>query len=94
MLNFLHSLITIMDPSDFVNTMDTRLAVSRIINWTMEPRNVDVRKVGRINIIMVQDIYQAPTLWLRALNNSNRLSTTYMYSKMKTVINLTQYLMV
>lgn len=48
MLNFLHGLITVMDPSDFVNTMDTRLAVSRIINWTMEPRNVDVRKVSRL----------------------------------------------
>ena len=45
MLNFLQSVISVMDPSDYSNTMDTRLAVSRIINWTMEPRNVDVRKV-------------------------------------------------
>ena len=46
MLNYMHSLVAVMEPADFVNTMDTRLAVSRVINWTMEPRNVDVRKVG------------------------------------------------
>ncbi|XP_070175269.1 CLIP-associating protein 1-like isoform X11 [Littorina saxatilis] len=51
MLNYLHSLINIMEPSDFVNTMDTRLAVSRIINWTMEPRNVDVRKSAQLVLI-------------------------------------------
>lgn len=51
MLNYLHALITIMDPTDFVNTMDTRLAVSRIINWTMEPRNVEVRKSAQLVLI-------------------------------------------
>ncbi|KAL8570188.1 hypothetical protein ACOMHN_030983 [Nucella lapillus] len=51
MLNFLQGLVNIMDPSDFVNTMDTRLAVSRIINWTMEPRNVDVRKSAQLVLI-------------------------------------------
>ncbi|XP_025078403.1 CLIP-associating protein 1-like isoform X19 [Pomacea canaliculata] len=51
MLNYLHSLIMCMEPSDFVNTMDTRLAISRIINWTMEPRNVDVRKSAQLVLI-------------------------------------------
>ncbi|KAL8621733.1 hypothetical protein ACOMHN_061868 [Nucella lapillus] len=51
MLNFLHGLITVMEPVDFVNTMDTRLAVSRIINWTMEPRNVEVRKSAQLVLI-------------------------------------------
>jgi hypothetical protein len=46
MMHYLHALITIMDPADFVNTMDTRLAVSRIINWTVEPKNFEVRKVS------------------------------------------------
>ncbi|XP_076456225.1 CLIP-associating protein 1-A-like isoform X9 [Babylonia areolata] len=51
MLNYLQGLVTVMEPADFVNTMDTRLAVSRIINWTMEPRNVDVRKSAQVVLI-------------------------------------------
>ena len=34
-----------MDPQDFSNSSDIRLAVSRIITWTTEPKSVDVRKV-------------------------------------------------
>lgn len=34
-----------MDPTDFVNSSETRLAVSRIITWTTEPKSSDVRKV-------------------------------------------------
>ena len=45
LLNYMHGLALLMDPSDFVNTTDTRLAVSRIITWTTEPKSVDVRKV-------------------------------------------------
>ncbi|GFR69213.1 CLIP-associating protein 2-like isoform X2 [Elysia marginata] len=44
MLTYLHGLIISMDPSDFVNCSDARLAVSKIIGWTNEPRNVDIRK--------------------------------------------------
>ncbi|KAG7256613.1 hypothetical protein CRUP_027134, partial [Coryphaenoides rupestris] len=33
-----------MDPGDFVNSSETRLAVSRIITWTTEPKSSDVRK--------------------------------------------------
>ena len=45
LLNYIHGLTLLMDPADFVNTSDTRLAVSRIITWTTEPKSVDVRKV-------------------------------------------------
>lgn len=34
-----------MDPGDFVNSSETRLAVSRVITWTTEPKSSDVRKV-------------------------------------------------
>ena len=34
-----------MEPQDFVNSSETRLAVSRIITWTTEPKSSDVRKV-------------------------------------------------
>ena len=48
LLNYMHSLTLLMDPSDYTNTTDTRLAVSRIVTWTTEPKSVDVRKVGEI----------------------------------------------
>ena len=44
-MNYMHGLIMMMDPVDFTNSSDTRLAVSRIITWTTEPKSVDVRKV-------------------------------------------------
>ncbi len=45
LLNYLHGLALLMDPSYFVNNSDTRLAVSRVITWTTEPKSVEVRKV-------------------------------------------------
>ena len=44
-MNYMHGLIMMMDPADFTNSSDTRLAVSRIITWTTEPKSVEVRKV-------------------------------------------------
>ena len=34
-----------MNDTDFVNSADTRLVLSRIINFTTEPKSVEVRKV-------------------------------------------------
>lgn len=45
-LKYIESLARQMDPSDFVNSSETRLAVSRIITWTTEPKSSDVRKVS------------------------------------------------
>lgn len=47
----MHGLGTLMDPGDFSNTSDTRLAVSRIITWTTEPKSVDVRKAAQAVLI-------------------------------------------
>uniref|UniRef100_A0A8C7Q4Q1 Cytoplasmic linker associated protein 1a n=1 Tax=Oncorhynchus mykiss TaxID=8022 RepID=A0A8C7Q4Q1_ONCMY len=44
-LKYIESLGRQMDPTDFVNSSETRLAVSRIITWTTEPKSSDVRKV-------------------------------------------------
>ena len=46
-LKYIESLARQMDPADFVNSSETRLAVSRIITWTTEPKSSDVRKVRR-----------------------------------------------
>ncbi|KAM6984968.1 CLIP-associating protein 1a [Aplochiton taeniatus] len=43
-LKYIESLARHMDPTDFVNSSETRLAVSRIITWTTEPKSSDVRK--------------------------------------------------
>ncbi|XP_063069073.1 CLIP-associating protein 1a [Engraulis encrasicolus] len=43
-LKYIEALARQMDPTDFVNSSETRLAVSRIITWTTEPKSSDVRK--------------------------------------------------
>ncbi|XP_035533284.1 CLIP-associating protein 1-like [Morone saxatilis] len=43
-LRYIEALARQMDPADFVNSSETRLAVSRIITWTTEPKSSDVRK--------------------------------------------------
>ncbi|XP_074857218.1 CLIP-associating protein 1 isoform X1 [Carettochelys insculpta] len=43
-LKYIESLARQMDPTDFVNSSENRLAVSRIITWTTEPKSSDVRK--------------------------------------------------
>uniref|UniRef100_A0A8C7FNT0 Cytoplasmic linker associated protein 1a n=1 Tax=Oncorhynchus kisutch TaxID=8019 RepID=A0A8C7FNT0_ONCKI len=45
-LKYIESLGRQMDPTDFVNSSETRLAVSRIITWTTEPKSSDVRKLS------------------------------------------------
>lgn len=45
-LHYILALTHHMDPAHFVNSSETRLAVSRIITWTTEPKSSDVRKVG------------------------------------------------
>ncbi|XP_069430556.1 CLIP-associating protein 1 isoform X4 [Ovis canadensis] len=47
-LKYIESLARQMDPTDFVNSSETRLAVSRIITWTTEPKSSDVRKRSRV----------------------------------------------
>ncbi|XP_059730693.1 CLIP-associating protein 1 isoform X4 [Bos indicus] len=47
-LKYIESLARQMDPTDFINSSETRLAVSRIITWTTEPKSSDVRKHSRV----------------------------------------------
>ena len=46
LLNYIQGLVSVMDPLCFTNNSDTRLAISRIITWTSEPKSPEVRKVG------------------------------------------------
>ncbi|XP_051879794.1 CLIP-associating protein 2 isoform X18 [Pristis pectinata] len=50
-LKYIETLTIQMDPADFVNSSETRLAVSRIITWTTEPKSSDVRKAAQSVLI-------------------------------------------
>nr|XP_023659614.1 CLIP-associating protein 2 isoform X10 [Paramormyrops kingsleyae] len=50
-LKYIETLAMQMDPTDFVNSSETRLAVSRIITWTTEPKSSDVRKAAQSVLI-------------------------------------------
>uniref|UniRef100_A0A8C9SKL9 Cytoplasmic linker associated protein 2 n=1 Tax=Scleropages formosus TaxID=113540 RepID=A0A8C9SKL9_SCLFO len=50
-LRYIETLALQMDPGDFVNSSETRLAVSRIITWTTEPKSSDVRKAAQSVLI-------------------------------------------
>ncbi|XP_049321515.1 CLIP-associating protein 1 isoform X19 [Astyanax mexicanus] len=55
-LKYIESLARQMDPSDFVNSSETRLAVSRIITWTTEPKSSDVRKAAQMVLISLFEL--------------------------------------
>ncbi|XP_026087448.1 CLIP-associating protein 2-like isoform X14 [Carassius auratus] len=50
-LKYIETLTLQMEPQDFVNSSETRLAVSRIITWTTEPKSSDVRKAAQSVLI-------------------------------------------
>nr|XP_055074838.1 CLIP-associating protein 2 isoform X16 [Misgurnus anguillicaudatus] len=50
-LKYIETLTIQMEPQDFVNSSETRLAVSRIITWTTEPKSSDVRKAAQSVLI-------------------------------------------
>ncbi|NXS94740.1 CLAP1 protein, partial [Jacana jacana] len=55
-LKYIESLARQMDTADFVNSSETRLAVSRIITWTTEPKSSDVRKAAQIVLISLFEL--------------------------------------
>ncbi|XP_041856688.1 CLIP-associating protein 1a isoform X20 [Melanotaenia boesemani] len=55
-LKYIESLARQMDPADFVNSSETRLAVSRIITWTTEPKSCDVRKAAQVVLIALFEL--------------------------------------
>ncbi|XP_041925842.1 CLIP-associating protein 1a isoform X27 [Alosa sapidissima] len=55
-LRYIEALARQMDPPDFVNSSETRLAVSRIITWTTEPKSSDVRKAAQVVLIALFEL--------------------------------------
>ncbi|XP_069791016.1 CLIP-associating protein 1a isoform X8 [Narcine bancroftii] len=55
-LKYIERLARQMDPADFVNSSETRLAVSRIITWTNEPKSSDLRKAAQVVLISLFEL--------------------------------------
>ncbi|XP_039317766.1 CLIP-associating protein 2 isoform X26 [Saimiri boliviensis] len=55
-LKYIETLAKQMDPADFINSSETRLAVSRVITWTTEPKSSDVRKAAQSVLISLFEL--------------------------------------
>ncbi|KAM6169849.1 CLIP-associating protein 2 isoform 6-T6 [Rhynchocyon petersi] len=55
-LKYIETLAKQMDPGDFINSSETRLAVSRVITWTTEPKSSDVRKAAQAVLISLFEL--------------------------------------
>uniref|UniRef100_A0A672YUJ1 Cytoplasmic linker associated protein 1a n=1 Tax=Sphaeramia orbicularis TaxID=375764 RepID=A0A672YUJ1_9TELE len=76
-LRYIHALARQMDPADFVNSSETRLAVSRIITWTTEPKSSDVRKAAQVVLIALFELNTPEfTMLLGALPKTFQDGTT------------------
>eukprot|EP00105_Crassostrea_gigas_P010170 XP_011425349.1 PREDICTED: CLIP-associating protein 1 isoform X21 [Crassostrea gigas] len=67
LLNYMHNLVLVMNDTDFVNSADTRLVLSRIINFTTEPKSVEVRKAAQLVLIDLFNL-NAPELSMMLTN--------------------------
>uniref|UniRef100_H3C516 Cytoplasmic linker associated protein 1 n=1 Tax=Tetraodon nigroviridis TaxID=99883 RepID=H3C516_TETNG len=75
-LRYIEALARQMDPA-FVNSSETRLAVSRIITWTTEPKSSDVRKAAQVVLIALFELNTPEfTMLLGALPKTFQDGTT------------------
>ncbi|XP_063953371.1 CLIP-associating protein 1-like isoform X6 [Lytechinus pictus] len=56
MLRYMESLTDVMDPADFSNSAETRLAVSRIIGWTKDAKSPEVRRASQAVLIALFEL--------------------------------------
>lgn len=50
LLRYLQQIIQTMEPVDIANNADIRIALSKIINWSSEPKSIEMRKVITSNL--------------------------------------------
>ncbi|XP_073773260.1 CLIP-associating protein 1-B isoform X16 [Danio rerio] len=55
-LQYIERLCRLMDSSELLNSSETRLAVSRIITWTTEPKSFDVRRAAQMVLIALFEL--------------------------------------
>uniref|UniRef100_H2Z9Q0 TOG domain-containing protein n=1 Tax=Ciona savignyi TaxID=51511 RepID=H2Z9Q0_CIOSA len=56
LLHHMLDLTGVMKAQDISNTSDNRLAISRIITWTTEPKSQDVRKIAEALVISIFEL--------------------------------------
>ncbi len=81
LLRYLQQIIQHMEPVDIANNADIRIALSKIINWSSEPKSIEMRKVkikSSKNIFIIVFIFQAAQGVILALYNLNRPEFTLM----------------
>ncbi|CAF1047791.1 unnamed protein product [Rotaria sordida] len=56
LLRYLQQLIQHMEPVDITNNTDIRVALSKIINWSSEPKSVEMRKIAQAVILALHNL--------------------------------------
>ena len=98
-LRYLQQIIQNMEPVDIANNADIRIALSKIINWSSEPKSVEMRKVSsrapirkRRRIRFDRCIFQAAQGVVLALHNLNRPEFTLMLTALPPTYQVNIYL--
>ncbi|CAF1218202.1 unnamed protein product, partial [Adineta ricciae] len=55
-LRYLQQVIQHMEPVDITNNNDVRTALSRIINWSSEPKSIEMRKAAQAVIVALHNL--------------------------------------
>ncbi|XP_014663048.1 PREDICTED: CLIP-associating protein 2-like isoform X2 [Priapulus caudatus] len=77
LLTYMLRLIDLMEAEEFTNSSDTRLAVSRIITWTNEPKSSEIRKLSQMLLIALFNLNTAEfSMLLSALPKTFQDSAT------------------
>jgi len=68
LLKYLQQIIQHMEPVDIANNADIRIALSKIINWSSEPKSIEMRKAAQAVIIALYNLNRPEfTLMLTSL---------------------------
>jgi CLIP-associating protein 1/2 len=68
LLRYLQQIIQTMEPVDIANNADIRIALSKIINWSNEPKSIEMRKAAQGVILALYNLNRPEfTLMLTAL---------------------------
>ena len=58
LLRYLQQIIQQMEPVDIANNADIRIALSKIINWSSEPKSIEMRKVKTVNSTWEREMFR------------------------------------
>jgi CLIP-associating protein 1/2 len=96
LLRYLQQIIQHMEPVDIANNADIRIALSKIINWSSEPKSIEMRKVKikyfkNISYII---FFQAAQGVILAFYNLNRPEFTLMLTALPPTYQVNHFLLI